>query len=285
MPFQLSRGPAQTVSWPKLNNRKIESAFRLFPVHPDDWELLGVFWNGFYYFDKVLPFGLRSAPFIFNQLSDAIEWILQNDCMISFVCHILDDFLIIEPPAPTVPLDSLCEASLSSMILSFKYLNIPISAAKTEGPCKLLQFMGIILDSHKMEARLPVDKVERIKTALYEFQSKRSTTLQELQSLIGTLNFACKVISPGRPFLQRMIALTRGVKKPHRHIKLTAGFFKDLDMWSLFIEQWNGIGLFLSSFWDTSETLSLFTDASGSIGYGDFFKLVGFRALGYRINS
>ena len=137
--------------------------------------------------------------------------------MISFVCHILDDFLIIEPPAPTVPLDSLCQSSLCSMILSFKNINIPISAAKTEGPCKVPQFMGIILDSHKMEARLPVDKVERIKTALWEFRSKRLTTLQELQSLIGTFNFGCKVIPPGRPFLQCMIALTRGVKKPHHH--------------------------------------------------------------------
>ena len=74
--------------------------------------------------------------------------------------------------------------------------------------------------------------------------------------------------------VQRMIALTRSVKKPHHHIKLTTGFFncKDLDMWSLFIEQWNGIRLFLSSFWDTSETLSLFTDASGSIGYRGFFE-------------
>ena len=197
---------------------------------------------------------------------------LQNNCAISFVCHILDDFLIIEPPAPTVPFNSLCQASLSSMILSFKNLNIPISAAKTEGPCKVIQFMGIILDSHTMEARLPEDKIQRIKTALSEFRSKRSTTLQELQSLIGTLNFACKVISPGRPFLQRMIGLTRGVKKPHHHIKLTTGFYKDIEMWSLFIDQWNGIGLFLSSLWDTSETLSLFTDASGSIGYGGFFQ-------------
>lgn len=121
------------------------------------------------------------------------------------------------------------------MILSFRKLNIPISAGKTEGPCKVIQFMGIILDSHKMEARLPEDKVERIKTALCEFRSKRSTTLQELQSLIGTLNFACKVIPPGRPFLQRMIGLTRGIKKPHHHIKLTMGFYKDIDMWSLFI--------------------------------------------------
>ena len=88
--------------------------------------------------------------------------------------------------------------------------------------------MGIIPDSHAMEARLPEDKIERIKTALNEFRSRRSTTLQELQSLIGTLNFACKVISPGRPFLQRMIGLTRGVKKPHHHIKLTTGFMRIL---------------------------------------------------------
>ena len=69
-----------------------------------------------------------------------------------------------------------------------------------------------------MEARLPEDKTERIRTALHTFQSKRSTTLQELQSLIGTLNFACKVIPSGRPFLQRIIELTRGVKKtPSSH--------------------------------------------------------------------
>ena len=183
-----------------MGKTDIESAFRLIPIHPDDWELLGMFWNGQYYFDKVLPFGLRSAPYIFNQLSDAIEWILLNKCSISFVCHILDDFLIVEPPCPTPPLDSLCRASLSSMILTFKTLNIPISASKTEGPCQIIQFMGIILDSGKMEARLPEDKVERIKSALSNFQSRRSTTLHELQSLIGTLHFACKVIAPGRPF-------------------------------------------------------------------------------------
>lgn len=125
-----------------MTKTDIESAFRpFFLVHPHDWEFLGMFWSGSYHFDKVLPFGLRSAPFIFNQLSDAIEWILQNNCAISFVCHILDDFLIIEPPAPTAPFNSLCQVSLSSMILSFKNLNIPTSAAKTEGPCKVIQFM------------------------------------------------------------------------------------------------------------------------------------------------
>ena len=75
-----------------MGKTDIESAFRLIPVRPNDWELLGMFWNGQYYFDKVLPFGLRSAPYILNQFSDAIEWILLNKYSISFVCHILDDF-------------------------------------------------------------------------------------------------------------------------------------------------------------------------------------------------
>ena len=132
--------------------------------------------------------------------------------------------------------------------------------------------MAIILDSGKMKARLPEDKVEWIKSALSTLQSWRSTTLQELQSLIGTLNFACKVIAPGRPFLQRIIYLTRGIKKPHHHIKLTTGFYKDIEMWKMFIDQWNGIGLFISPLWENSDTLSLFKDASGSLGYGGFFQ-------------
>jgi hypothetical protein len=256
----------------------IESAFRLFPVHPEDWELLGMYWNQQYYFDKVLPFGLRSAPFIFNQLSDAIEWILKNKCAISFVCHMLDDFLIIEPGSTDNPPGSLCNASLSSMLITFKNLNIPISLPKTEGPSQVIQFMGIILDTNSMEARLPQDKVERIQTALDSFQHRKSTTLQELQSLIGTLNFACKVIPPGRPFLQRMIHLTRGVSKPHHHIKLNSGFYKDIEMWKLFIFQWNGVGMFMSRHWDTSDSLSLFTDASGTLGYGGLFDNAWFQS-------
>jgi len=62
------------------------------------------------------------------------------------------------------------------------------------------------------------------------------------------------------------------LKDPITTLGLQSGFYKDIDMWSLFIEQWNGIGLFLFPQWDTSETLSLFTDASSSIGYGGFFQ-------------
>ena len=40
---------------------------------------------------------------------------------------------------------------------------------------------------------------------------RRKVTLVELQSLLGLLNFACKVIRPGRAFLRRLINLTCGL--------------------------------------------------------------------------
>ena len=44
----------------------IESAYRLIPVHPQDRPLQAVRWQTHTYVDPMLPFGLRSAPKIFN---------------------------------------------------------------------------------------------------------------------------------------------------------------------------------------------------------------------------
>ena len=53
----------------------IKEAFRNVPIHPDDRWLLGVKWGGVTYVDKVLPFGLRSAPKIFSAITDAAQWL------------------------------------------------------------------------------------------------------------------------------------------------------------------------------------------------------------------
>ena len=39
-------------------------------IHPHDRPLLGMQWRGKYFVDLVLPFGLRSAPFIFTSIVD-----------------------------------------------------------------------------------------------------------------------------------------------------------------------------------------------------------------------
>lgn len=114
-------------------------------------------------------------------------------------------------------------------------LKAPIVASKTIGPFREIEFMGIILDSVRMEARLPQDKLVRISQVLNSFKNRRSARLVELQSLIGTLQFACKVVVPGRIFLQRAINLTSGVLSRFHHIRLNKEFFKDLALWKIFL--------------------------------------------------
>ena len=73
----------------------LKAAFRMVSIHPDDWDLLGMQWQGsFYmYLDTCLPFGLRSAPFLFNQFAEVLHWILHNNYQVDAV-----HFLIVGAP-------------------------------------------------------------------------------------------------------------------------------------------------------------------------------------------
>ena len=64
---------------PYCQSFDVESAYRIVPVHPDDRPLLGMEWRDHLYIDAALPFGLRSAPKIFNALADAVQWILEQE--------------------------------------------------------------------------------------------------------------------------------------------------------------------------------------------------------------
>ena len=75
----------------------VKDAYRMVPVHPDDRYLLGMQWDGRLYIDTALPFGLRSAPKIFNALVDAIEWVLGTRGM-KHVRHYLNDFILLSLP-------------------------------------------------------------------------------------------------------------------------------------------------------------------------------------------
>jgi hypothetical protein len=43
-------------------------------------------------------------------------------------------------------------------------------------------------------------------------------------------------------------------------------------MWQIFLKNWNGTSLFLNSFWENSTNLSLYTDASVTLGFGGIFR-------------
>ena len=119
----------------------IEAAYRLVPVHPQDRVLQAVHWQGQLFIDPMLPFGLSSAPKIFNALADALNWILQR-AGIPYILHYLDNYVVVGPPdSPT------CQASLASLHRICNYLHIPLAEHKQESPTTRLVFLGILFDT------------------------------------------------------------------------------------------------------------------------------------------
>ena len=56
----------------------LKAAYRNIPVHPDDRWLLGKAWQDQLYVDVALPFGLRSAPAIFNAVAEALSFLIKE---------------------------------------------------------------------------------------------------------------------------------------------------------------------------------------------------------------
>ena len=76
-----------------LSKVDIEFAFPIIPLHPSQWHLLGMTWDGKFSFDKRLTMGGRSSPFAFDKLPTGIEWICQCKCLIKQCCQ----RILIEP--------------------------------------------------------------------------------------------------------------------------------------------------------------------------------------------
>ena len=91
--------------------------------------------------------------------------------------------------------------------------------------------------------------------------------MQELQSIIGLLSFACRAIESGRCFLRRLIHLTIGVSRPQPHIRITREARRDIRAWLLFLEGFSGTLYFRHPKWSSSPAIRLFTDTS-DLGFG-----------------
>ena len=202
----------------------IKHAFRLCPVHPDDWPLLGYRWLGKYFFDIRLPFGSRSSPFIFNTFADALTWILIHKFSVSALLHYLDDFFV------CAPTKEQCQRKVDIILWLFRFLGVPIADDKLEGPCQCLVYLGIEIDSTTMTCRLPSDKLSSLKCAIKDWLGRRKCTKRDLLSLIGSLSFACRVVKPGLIFLRRLIDLSTRAAKLHHHLDISKSVRVDLSM-------------------------------------------------------
>ncbi len=83
--------------------------------------------------------------------------------------HVLDDFLIVSHPL------QLAGKQLGIFLAMCGYLGIPVVTEKTESGTVLI-FLGVEFHTNKMEARLPIDKVEKSTMKIQSILGKSSIT-------------------------------------------------------------------------------------------------------------
>ena len=243
----------------------IKSAFRLLPIHPEDFELLGMHYQGKYYIDKCLPFGLSVSCALFEKFSTFLEWCLKHYTGSDQIIHYLDDFAACDRRLQGA------KSILDNSLDLFSSLGVPIADNKIEGPSTSIKFLGLEVDTVAMMVKLPLDKLHDLRLSIDNLLKKQGEkiTLRELQSMIGKLNFACRAVRPGRAFCRRLIDATCDIKKPYHRVRLSKDMAADLHVWKFFLDNFNGASMMI----DICDELclDLFTDASGSIGYGAYF--------------
>ena len=66
-----------------LSKTDVRSAFRIIPIHPSDYHLPGMQWEGNYYVDCCLPMGCASSCKTFEALNTAMDWVARNKLAIT----------------------------------------------------------------------------------------------------------------------------------------------------------------------------------------------------------
>jgi len=245
----------------------LKSAFRLIPVAPKDFHLLGFSFEGKYYFDKALPFGSSISCAIFERFAKFLLFCVKSRLHSGALMQYLDDYLGGNRTAKS------CQENMKIFHNTAKELGVPIANEKTVGPTKVLVFLGLELDSENMQVRIPTEKVEQVIEKIVTLSGKQKTNLKSLQSLIGSLNFCCRAIPMGRPFCRRLIDKTCGLTRPYHHCRITKEMKRDLQMWLTFFQDYNGISVFHDQFWLSNADVSLFSDSAGGVdkGFGVVF--------------
>jgi hypothetical protein len=244
--------------------RDIKDAFRIVPIAEDNQHLLAFQWNNSTYVECCLPFGLATAPFLFNLFAEALHWILQ--CLLDafHINHYLDDFIAItQSPSMSDPADAF-DAVYHTVT---DYLSIPRNTRKDEqGTC--ITVLGIQIDSIAMEARLPPEKLCRATLDAAAALNAASLSLKQTESLTGLLAFCSRVVRLGRTRLQSLYtfqaAFPRGNSARRR---ISYEVRDDLEWWRDSLSLSNGVLLVDPC---RRNITHLYTDASNT-GQGLFF--------------
>ncbi|CAC5362511.1 unnamed protein product [Mytilus coruscus] len=209
----------------RLGVQDIKSAFRLLPISPGDFDLLGIYFDGNVYVDKSLPFVCSIGCALFEKFSSFLQWLVVSSAGKRAVKHYLDDFIF---GGSAISDDCLVLMKIFTELCN--ELGVPIAEDKTIHPTTRLTFLGFEKDTVDMVVRIPVATLIKLRSQLQPMTIKRKIKFKDFESLLGLLAFCSRAVPSSRAFLRRfydVIASFR-VKKPFFSVRITSEIRKNV---------------------------------------------------------
>jgi hypothetical protein len=221
----------------------ITEAYPHLAIHPDHRQYLRFVWNGVHYQYKALCFGLSSAPRLFTKLLRPVVQVLRA-AGIRCVPY-LDDVLILAPTLET------CRAQTQQAINLLSHLGFIISSKSQLTPSRQRVFLGMLVDSHNMELRVPKDKLKKFLSVVRQTLRRHDTSslnLRQLAGVIGKIQALAPAVTPARLLSRHLLFCKNRTLKLHNArpsawnapVQLTEAALGELHQWQTILQTWNG---------------------------------------------
>lgn len=169
----------------------LKSAYQMVPVHPQDQVLLGIRWECQTFVDQALPFSLQSAPIPFTTVSGVIGWALMQAGAPPLI-HYLDNFH-----------STFHGTALKSQIIGIpNHLGVLVAVHIIEDPATTITLLGILIDTHQCELRLPLKKLEFTCNFVSVWRQRCLEKVPDFESFLCHHSHAATVIRQGHTFLR-----------------------------------------------------------------------------------
>ena len=207
--------------------------FRQVPLCPRDYSLIGIRWKGMFYFDTVMPMGLRSAAYVCQRLTNAVTFLHRE--LGYWSINYLDDFGSAESS------DKAWDSYLALNQL-LTQLGIQESTGKAIPPCTRMEFLGTLVETVDMTLGITPERKTELMNELRTWTNQKYASKRQLQSLIGKLSFVTNCVKFGRVFLNRLIHALSMLPEQKKG-RLPSDICNDIEWWKGLISQYSGVSM------------------------------------------
>lgn len=223
-----------------LFKKDLKRAYRWINVDFGDVHLLGYKIGEEFYFDLVLPNGLRSAAYIMQRVSSALRFIFQQEGY--DLANFLDDLGSCE-------IESEAWQAYDTLGEIITRVGLKESLEKACPPSEEMVFLGTGLNTISMTLFITPDRVEEILNILLDWKNRTHATLREVQSLLGKLNFVTNCVNSSRIYISRILNFLREMR-PGKKYQVPQTVKEDVEWWQEFIPIYNYRSSMITNEWE-----------------------------------